>query len=878
MKIKCLILSLLLLLQSVAVGAAYSEALTASDFEKHASLLSQLNINDGISKSADKNITRAEFVALTVRAINATNISTSEEYFADYANSAFKKEISTAVSMGITNGTSETTFSPDEGVTISVAAKMLITALGYKELAEAKGGYPTGYLSLAYSLDVIDNAIDGSALTVADAYSLIYNTMTAESPIITGINGEDLIIETQDDATLLTENFHFSHVNGIMTSADGYSLISGQSQKGKVCIGDTLLSADDGLVKYFGHEVDVWYDNTETVRVVLSTVSNKIVTIDAEDISRYAGNVLYVLNDNDKEIKYGFDAGFSFVENGRVVAHNSESFNFDEGRLTLIDNDSDGKYEIVLAQKPEYFVISSINAAKKTIYDKYSEYTSVSFDDDDDKYYRIEIDGESKKFSDLTENMVCEIYMSADNEVCLLKASKTTSVEGVLDEIGNGIVIVNDSTYKLNSYFKNKQIDLKPGTSYTFLIAPDGTVAGVNQSATSDMQYGYMLGYKVSGGLSAEAQIKLLMSNNKIESLSLASRVTFNGKVTDSTDTDILTTLMDGDIPKYQVVKFKVADGVVTAIDTEKQATLEEWDQGNIDTDNDSLTKYVSKKDVRWSIHANFGIPNVSFEKAVTFFIPADFVSGKKYDDKLFFCGKPSSHLGSGGIYTVDAYDYDASFCPGAVAIYFTDGNTTSLMDSISSSEPSYIVREITDAIDKEGDEVKLLKVFGNGLFKEFSIPLNIYDLLLASNKIPSSGDIIRISTNTEGLVNGITIDGLYDSETNTVSVDYSTSGIYETGNEFMTYFTGNVLSYGGSYMLINALSAPSDSVWEDGVTNIKMDSSPSYVVYNAGTGLVKAGTKQSVVAGLDKNDPNASFVVVRTLYFNAQTIFIYEK
>lgn len=54
-------------------------------------------------------------------------------------------------------------------------------------------------------------------------------------------------------------------------------------------------------------------------------------------------------NGTDLGIKYYLDKELSFVLNGRVIAHTNESFMFKDGKLTLIDNDNDGKYEIVLA-------------------------------------------------------------------------------------------------------------------------------------------------------------------------------------------------------------------------------------------------------------------------------------------------------------------------------------------------------------------------------------------------------------------------------------------------------------------------------------------------------------------------------------------------
>lgn len=884
MKIKCLLLAICLLLPCFAVNAASD---TALDFEheKHISFLSQLDINEGINNSADEAITRAEFTAMIVRAANAGNISVSHEPFADCENNVFKKEIFIANALGITNGTSEATFSPDEGVSESTAAKMLITALGYEDLAIAKGGYPTGYLSLAYSLDIFDNVVCGEKLSVKNAYTLIYNTMLVDIPIVAEVDEENFVTQTIAGRNLLTENFHLSHTEGVLKSADGYSLLSSEiTEKGKVYISDINLNADTELRHYFGLDVDIWYDDTDTVRVILEKDSNNSVTVKPEDIIEYSGGSLYTSNENNKEKRYSLELDFSFVENGRVVAHTADSFNLEEGELTLIDNDGDGKYEIVLAQKPEYFVISSLNNTDKTIYDKYSIYKSISFEDDANKYYHIEIDGESADFSALTSGMVCEIYMSADKEVCLVRANKDFSISGTLEERWDDNVVVSGTTYRLNSYFKDSGVDLNLGAAYTFLIAPDSTITAISGSTDSDVQYGYVLGYKEATGLASNPQIKLLTADNSVQAFGLASQLHFNGEKLRNTDSSIAETFVSGDIPIYQLVRYRAADGIITMLDTETVSSFDKWDQRQIYNDEDSLTKFVSRKQVRYNDNSMFGIPNISMERAVVFLVPENFEAGKKYDDSAFLCDDYTSYLRAEALYYMDAFDYDEDFCPGAIIIYFTSADATTTITKIPVRATPYIVRDITDAIDNDGNEVKLLKVYGNGVYEEHPIAMDTYTALLEEEKdsglkvIPSSGDIVRIAKNTQGYVNGIAVDGVYDSDTGSVTINFGKKNISKTGNEVLTYWSGNVLSQSGSYMLINADSVPTDSVWDDGRVNLKLNSSLKYVVYNTKTGLARAGTRDDIVAGLNKDDPNASYVVVKASYYIGQIVFIYEN
>lgn len=106
---------------------------------------------DGSLRLGDT-ITRAEAAALLVR-IEKTDIDCSS-IFEDMRGHWAEKEVSMAYETGLVEGTGEQAFSPDEKVTVQEFVKMVITLLGYKDVAESRGGYPVGYLSHANQLGV----------------------------------------------------------------------------------------------------------------------------------------------------------------------------------------------------------------------------------------------------------------------------------------------------------------------------------------------------------------------------------------------------------------------------------------------------------------------------------------------------------------------------------------------------------------------------------------------------------------------------------------------------------------------------------------------------------------------------------------------------
>ncbi len=120
--------------------------------EDAVALLGKLGIVTGREEGKyfpDASLTRAEMVTILLRVFG------QEEYNGTFkfddvtdAHWAFKN-IMMAYGMGIVNGTSETTFSPDLALTYEQAVKMLVSAFGYDTDAVSLGGWPEGYIAQA---------------------------------------------------------------------------------------------------------------------------------------------------------------------------------------------------------------------------------------------------------------------------------------------------------------------------------------------------------------------------------------------------------------------------------------------------------------------------------------------------------------------------------------------------------------------------------------------------------------------------------------------------------------------------------------------------------------------------------------------------------
>ena len=128
--------------------------------------------------------------------------------FNDIENHWAAKEITFAHENALVEGTSETTFEPDKNVSVQEFAKMLITLLGYKEMAEQQGGFPHGYMMTGSRLGLfaglyLEGPDDVSRKTVA---AMLVNSL--DVPLMKqsgfGANTEYIVMDGKNGVELET--------------------------------------------------------------------------------------------------------------------------------------------------------------------------------------------------------------------------------------------------------------------------------------------------------------------------------------------------------------------------------------------------------------------------------------------------------------------------------------------------------------------------------------------------------------------------------------------------------------------------------------------------------------------------------------------------
>jgi hypothetical protein len=100
-----------------------------------------------------------------------------------------------AKGLRIIDETKDDAFNPDESIKSEDFIKMLICLLGYKEVAEKRGGYPVGYLSNASQIGVTKGVsiATGQYIKRSEAAQLLYNSLDIPLMVLTSF-GEDSVV------------------------------------------------------------------------------------------------------------------------------------------------------------------------------------------------------------------------------------------------------------------------------------------------------------------------------------------------------------------------------------------------------------------------------------------------------------------------------------------------------------------------------------------------------------------------------------------------------------------------------------------------------------------------------------------------------------
>ena len=772
-------------------------------------------------------ISRDEFVNYAVRLLNVDIPVSSQDKFGDIGESEYRDSINLAADLGFVSGGENALFRPYDIITFDEATSVLIGVLGAKSIASSSGGYPAGYVKTANRMKLYDDVVmSDSELTFKNAFQLLYNALVA--PKIAETYMENSIDYAFDFDECILKHYFNAHIIEDVVYANEYTSLYDiyNPLKGFITIGDEKFKTSGNWSnQLLGYCVRGYYvDNNSSKDLIYAGIikgSNVDITLMSNDIILCEDivngfSVSYQRQIDEKQRKIKLDSKTLFMINGNLEKNMTVSMLHPEiGTVKFIDNDSNGKYEVVIVTSYDDIVVSAIDKVNNIIYDKYDSSKKFIFDfEDENNFYDIfDSEGNKISYSDIAEGDVLSIARS-NADYCTIYVSKKC-ITGNVDEIINGdkYVIKGNIVRKL----PNRNFVLNLGMSATFYIDVFSNIVGCESNADT-LRFGYLMGIGNYDDFKNKREIRIFSAGDSEEEIPVyecANTVKLDGQSVKKKDIGNYFTTTQS---QYRAIAYKLNGyGQVTYIDT--------TDTNSSENSQEHLTqKYYSTDTIKVK-HPYLGGKFIYSGDTFIISVPDNYADTYDY---MHVTSIPADKTVNADIFTIGENRVKAS------VIVLKNYNASA--SSFDSSNVLSLVQDIRFVVDKNGDINKKLILNIAGNTTDVFVKEENYSLLDGIDR----GDIVRYSINTKGKLQNI--EKYYDYSIRQIT---KTVGNF---NESTHIFGGTVYNKDGNYL---TLSTKPDSVDISNINVIDYSSAGKnaykYIADRNGIEVVKAPVEEIV-------------------------------
>ena len=400
-------------------------------------------------------------------------------------------------------------FEPDRQITMYEAIAMLVRTLDYDYPAEASGGYPTGYMNIAKRLDLFDKTGGAEALvTKGVAAQLLVNALNTEVMKTLGFSEGNEILGEVEGYTLAYRTFGILHLRDVVDAVD-ITALKGENVVPMYhigCGGVEIYYEQLNPRDYLGYEADIYYterraDRRLVLKHIAKTDRNNVTEISVANIrSINFGSIEYY--EGDKEKKINISPVVALVYNGAASAEPLDMASLDgmSGNIRILDNDSDGRGDVIFANLYTDYVVSAVEPSAKLVFDRYDKTKNLVLDTMVDDPYTIIFDknGKEQTLAKIKKDYVLSVYEARNdaNQRYIEVRMSGDIAEGIVEKLqktGNEtILMINGKEYVMTeSCYDNCGALVKPGMKITALLNQEGYIAGIN-FGDAEMMYGYI--------------------------------------------------------------------------------------------------------------------------------------------------------------------------------------------------------------------------------------------------------------------------------------------------------------------------------------------------------------------------------------------------
>lgn len=848
---------ILSILFSIPVNA---ETVKVSD-DDASNLMQALGIMNDETDKEDTVMTRETFAFYLAKAMNFSDDLSDVRYFRDVETTAFSvSAINYLTKTGVISVGDDKLFKPNANITYGEAIKMIVCAMGGREIAEVKGGFPFGYMTVARQLDISVSANVDDKITFDIAAVLLYNALTKKMVDIKSIGSDGTVYKLSDDS-LLKVYWDIEQGEGVVNSVYGATLSSLYEAENP---DDIFINADKykigqsgiDILNIIGHRVEFGFKNNNSlsektlVYVVDKTDAADIIKIDTSDFLTYKDNTITYYA-GDKTQKKSLESPGLFYNGKELGSKVDETLsNLNKGYIYVIDTNADNRYDTLLIYDFINFKVGSVydevvfSKLNGTDYIKKSECDSI-----------IVRDGKNNTidFNDIALEDSLSVAFSKDKKaVVVLKAD--TEFNGVLDMVssssGKYMISVGDSEHEVEpsyvTYFKNY---VKTGENYYYIKDVFGYICHVSAEQTSNKSAGYIVSVVKENVFSPKLKFKILVESGKVDVFTTEDKIILDGESYKDNDLekvyDILTSF-DGDL----VIRYIAdKDNNISEIDTTRPLTAKENEENSI------TSAFGESKKEKW-----FYYPRINAKAAIqsttkVFYVPYDETNS---EDDDYSVGTYTVGMTSNEMVSVDAF-YFSSF-NGFADVVLRRYKLENLKSNKDLGAAFMIFKEVIEKVNESGYTTKyIVCVTSSG---EASYEMRDDISLVGIEK----GDFIRLTFDFQGRVvkptSGEDVKIVYDcsKEINEQDGFGTTKWFTNSDNGFLTYnkpdattkYRANYqVSYGKAVDItadnVLRISASGDDVITEGIANIH--TSKIVVIENGRNGVeIRSGTSADIV------------------------------
>jgi hypothetical protein len=845
----------ILLLLSIVFGTINVIAVDEKEDTKYINAVDFLT-HLGVEKIFDKDntlpITRGDFLYGLVKTAGLEKVGSFDEIKTPYADvllgHPLAQVINSAYTFGLISGSGN--FEAEREITYAEAAKMIVELLGYGPYANAKGGWPNGYLNAASDLGFKI----GGQITYRDA-AIIF-CRVAETPVMSTASAGEMFTYKTDGPMLITKYRGIYKVKGIVTADrhTGITDISHATKRNEIVIDNKLVVAYDHNKDILGHLVTLYYEdnefkNIDTHQAVYVRVDDETVKIMADDVEGFEKDKISAYNLFGKIISYPLSVGLTVIYNGKVWHdYAAESFIIDSGYLELIDNDKDGSYNIIKIWEHKFFYVADTDEALERLKGKHSnEFLDLS---DNDIFYTV---------IDKNSNLTGSIELIPSNSMLAYTVSKDEMLytfymlsekEGAVTAKSDDGIDIDYTFFKTTSYYKENFVNRAViGKKYTFFVSIDGKIVGMRITLDTIYQYGYVTAVKKQGLFT---KLRLFSQDNELLVLNAASTVNINNDKQPADKLIDIANMSSGpQLVKYRLDENGDVSHIITAVTAEEDA--QKAFSENI-SDNNRLIKYFDETELRFKSSLQMFAPKFNVGEDTIIFVVPD--SEDKFDNPAYYSIETADYFINDNYYKVSAYNLNNS---GTAEVVVYRSGASSPLDLESQFG---VVEKVTTTIHENGMRMQKIVIFNGKYYNVYINDDTFFQNGYNANMI-GIGDVIRYKARDE-IATAIIVD-----------FDASEEKILGGTTLFakQQYVYGKIYNIKDNYAYLSSKTSGYSTAWKDFDNYLIADR--NFAIISKEKGTVLPASRKEIITYLEAGS-KASNVLLKLKWYEVEFGFIY--